>query len=107
MQERLEAAKEKATRFEKLRGRLDRFTASDVASTLKLYESIIDDLSRTTAYSYMRYSADTADQQAARAKTAEEFYILLGGHWAKLSERELKSVGLNEVMEPAVIVWYS
>ena len=73
MQERLEAAKEKAVRFEKLRQRLDRFTAADVSSTLKLYESIVEDISRTSAYSYMRYSADTADQQAKAAiDTAED-----------------------------------
>ncbi len=73
MQERLEAAKEKAVGFEKLRGRLDKFTAADVGSTLKLYESIVDDISRTSAYSYMRYSADTADQQAKAAiDTAED-----------------------------------
>jgi len=73
MQERLEAAKEKAVRFEKFRGRLDRFTAVDVGSALKLYESIVEDLSRTSAYSYMRYSADTADQQAKAAiDTAED-----------------------------------
>ena len=73
MQERLEAAREKAVRFEKLRGRLDRFTAADVGSTLKLYESIVEDLSRTSSYSYMKYSADTTDQQAKAAiDTAED-----------------------------------
>jgi oligoendopeptidase F len=73
MQERLEAAKEKAVRFEKLRQRLDRFTVADVSSALKLYESIVEDISRTSAYSYMRYSADTADQKAKAAiDTAED-----------------------------------
>jgi len=73
MQERLEAAGEKAARFEEFRGRLNRFTAGDVGSTLVLYESIVDDLSKTSAYAYMRYSADTADQQAKAAiDTAED-----------------------------------
>ena len=73
MQERLAAVREKAARFEKLRSRVGRFTAVDVASTLGLYEGIVNDLSRTSAYSYMRYSADTADQQAKAAMdTAED-----------------------------------
>jgi oligoendopeptidase F len=73
MQDRLKAVRVKAARFEKLRSRMDRFTAADVGSTLKLYGSIIDDLSRTSAYSYMRYSADTSDQQSKAAMdTAED-----------------------------------
>lgn len=73
MKERLEAVRGKAARFEELRGRLDAFTAADVGFALQLYESIVDDLSRTSSYSYMRYSADTADQQAkATMDTAED-----------------------------------
>ncbi len=100
MQERLEAAKEKAVSFEKLRGRLDRFTAADVGSTLKLYESIVEDLSRTSSYSYMRYSADTADQQAKAAiDTAEDLRAEVDNRvlffrlwWAGLEDS--KAVGL-------------
>jgi oligoendopeptidase F len=73
MQERLAAVREKAARFEKLRSRLGRFNAADIESTLDLYEGIVEDLSRSSAYSYMRYSADTADQQAKAAMdTAED-----------------------------------
>jgi len=73
LQERLEAVRGKAVRFEELRGRLDAFNAADVGFALQLYESIVDDLSRTSSYSYMRYSADTADQQAkATMDTAED-----------------------------------
>ncbi len=46
MQDRFEAMREKAARFEKLRIRLDGFKAEDVGSTLGLYGSIVDELKK-------------------------------------------------------------
>jgi oligoendopeptidase F len=62
--ERLDEIRAKARRFEGLRGKLIDFTAADVDSALRLYEGIVDGLSRATAHAYMQYSTDTADQGA-------------------------------------------
>lgn len=68
----VEAAREKAERFGKIRPRLPGFSARDVEAALTLYEGIADDISRAAACAYMKHSADTADQKAKAALDAAE-----------------------------------
>lgn len=51
-----------ASKFEGLRGGLAGFQKKDVRDALRLYEEMVEGMSRTSNYCYMRYSTDTADQ---------------------------------------------
>ena len=64
--------KEKTSQFEKFRPMLEGFSRSDMESAINLYEGIASDVSRLTAYSYMRYSTDTADQKVKAALDSAE-----------------------------------
>ncbi len=73
MQKVLTDVQAKAKRFEGLRVRLRGFSSSDVDSTLRLYEGLVEDLARTLAHSHMKYTADTGDQNAkATMDTVED-----------------------------------
>lgn len=64
LDEMLDDLEMKTKSFESLRGGLRAFSAKDVGDALSLYEGIFEDVSRISSHSYMKYSADTADQKA-------------------------------------------
>ncbi len=64
MDGKLDNIRERAKRFEGLRGKLAGFSAAELESALRLYEGIVDGLSRTNARATMKYTTDTGDQQA-------------------------------------------
>jgi oligoendopeptidase F len=72
----LEALEAKTKSFEAVRGRLDFFSARDVVDALAAYGAVVEGISRISAYSYMEYTADTADQKAkARLDKAEDLEV--------------------------------
>ncbi len=88
--------KAKAAKFEKLRQKLESFTREDMEAAMKAYEELAEHGSRITAFAYMRYSTDTADQKVKAAlDRAEDLkaevdnsLVFFRLWWTGLSERD-------------------